>query len=69
MQLLELFDGEMSISERLHAAEVLYTRCYNPLDFHETILEELPPMQVRVCVNLAALLLQYSIHNQWCWGT
>jgi len=38
----------MASSERLKAAEVLYTRCYNPLDFWEAALPEMT--QTQVCV-------------------
>lgn len=46
MQMLDLFDPEMASSERLHAAELLYARCYNPLDFWESALPEMSNAQV-----------------------
>jgi len=63
LQLLDLFDAEMSSSERLHAAEVMYTRCYNPLDFWETALPELSEMQVGLSF---VFLLSLKITNDKC---
>ncbi|KAF5832617.1 hypothetical protein DUNSADRAFT_11434 [Dunaliella salina] len=63
LQMLDLFDPEMSSSERLHAAEVLYTRCYNPLDFWEAALPELSEMQAEVIKHSLGKLGALNIQN------
>lgn len=50
---MDLFDPEIALSERMRAAEMLYARCSNPLDFWLQALPKMPAMQVgvRVCVD------------------
>jgi hypothetical protein len=52
LQLLDLFDPEMAASERLRAAEMLYARCINPLDFWLTALPTMPLAQVSVVLGV-----------------
>jgi hypothetical protein len=57
LQLIDLFDAEMAISERLRASEMMYSRCTNPLLFWEEALPTLPTLQVCVCVRVWSILL------------
>lgn len=45
---MDLFDPEIALSERMRAAEMLYARCSNPLDFWLQALPKMPAMQVGV---------------------
>lgn len=45
---MDLFDPEIALSERMRAAEMLYARCMNPLDFWLQALPRMPAMQVSV---------------------
>jgi hypothetical protein len=59
LQLLDLFDPEMAGSERLRAAEMLYARCINPLDFWLTAVPTMPAAQV---CDEASYLSDHAVH-------
>lgn len=63
MQLIELFDPEMSSNERIRAAEMLYARCVQPLDFWLDALPTLPPMQIEGLMQRLGDLAAFDVDN------
>ena len=63
-QLIELFDHEMAASERIRAAEILYSRCVQPIDFYLEALPTLPVKQVEESVhNVFSLFSLTCVHS------
>ena len=63
VQLIELFDPEMASSERIRAAEMLYARCVQPLDFWLDAMPTLPPMQIEGIMQRLGDLAAFDIDN------